>query len=127
MSDVEIDAGYARLLRLGVSSSPWDYPVTDADEAGWESEVARPWWAGIKERARRDGLRVNCFRGGDSLLQSIGKDPKIAAASLLSPNGKEYDATWIWSEASLARLAADWGETLAVARARHPFVTVGAP
>jgi len=122
-SIVELDRDYGRLLKFGITNSTRVVygPDSHEAEADWILRIAEPWWAGIRRRAERDGLRVKCFRGHDSLLDSVGVDHCIAAAWLLSPEGVEYARTWTPDAEARQRMLDDWGEKLTVLRERWPY------
>jgi hypothetical protein len=118
-----LDADYARLIHVGVSSSVHNLQgyesILEDVVAHWSANVAEPWWQAMRVRAARDGLRIDCFVGGDSTLASMGISRKIAAAFLLGPGGELYSRGWKPSDEAREALERDWGETLVVARRRH--------
>lgn len=93
----------------------WDDPDL---LTSWRSEVAEPWWGAMRERAERDGLRIDCFVGSEGTIDAIPIDHHLAAAALLSPTGTWYGNAWCLKETELAQMASDWGVTLEKARAK---------
>jgi hypothetical protein len=108
---------YAALIHFGA----WDNSGTTTlfiphgdERARWKAELAEPWFQAMRERARRDGLRIECFVGHDNAgLGSIS-----AAARLANPDGTAYD----WRK-GMEALFCDWGETLIAAREQHPHLS----
>lgn len=56
----------------------------------WLREEAEPWWQAMRERAERDGVRIDCFQITDTLYEMVGIEPLVPAARLLSPSGVPY-------------------------------------
>jgi hypothetical protein len=114
------DYAYARLLHTGVSNCnhvlEQQSAIPPEHVARWTSETAEPWWQAMRNRAMRDGLRIDCRVAGDGPLQHLGWETHIAAAHLLSPDGAEY-----CDEQRQEASVRDWGETLTAAREQHPY------
>jgi len=123
------DYCFGRLVHVGLTPGPC--PLDDREvpagageweraERRWRDEIAEPFFVEMRRRADRYGLPVRCWVGHDP---QSGDQDAIAFAELLRPDGDRYgfQALATAPGAALAQLEADWGETLARARAEHQY------